>query len=103
MQRTAPTFYKAELKRFKSRTRSEAIERRAPYLEPRMITTTGQVCGLFAVVAVLVFAGYLAHLGEVGWAGGIAIADLATLAGVFVFSSRKDAETDQPEHIPGEE
>lgn len=59
-----------------------------------MITTTGQVCGLVAVISVLVFAGYLAHLGEVEWAGGIAIADLAALAGVFVYSSRKDAEAE---------
>ena len=45
----------------------------------------GQWMGLFVSLAVLVLAGYIAHTGNQLAGGGVAIADIATLAGVFVY------------------
>lgn len=49
----------------------------------------GQWMGLGVSLAVLALAAYVAHLGNAWAGGGIAVADIATLAGVFVYGKSK--------------
>jgi uncharacterized membrane protein len=49
----------------------------------------GQWMGLTVSLAVLGLAAYVAHLGNAWAGGGIAVADIATLAGVFVYGKSK--------------
>lgn len=65
--------------------------------------TRGQWMGLFVSLSVLVLAGYIAHTGNQVAGGAVAVADIATLAGVFVYGKRAQREElgDKREQLKG--
>jgi uncharacterized membrane protein len=65
--------------------------------------TRGQWMGLAVTIGVLVLAGYIAHTGNQYAAGGVAVADIATLAGVFVYGKKTQRRelTQKREQIKG--
>ncbi|QDQ09600.1 hypothetical protein [Streptomyces spectabilis] len=44
----------------------------------------GQILGIISILMVLVLAGYVAQLGQAGWACAITAVDVVSVAGVFV-------------------
>lgn len=83
MKRETPELYETYVSALRSQIKSDEIARTAPYTEPAKVVNRGQLFGLIAVVAVLIFCGYLASLGHSVSAGIIAALDLVALASVF--------------------
>lgn len=86
MKRETSELYDAYVDAIRSQIKSDEIARTAPYIEPAKAVNRGQLFGLIAVIAVLIFCGFLAFLGHTISASIIAGLDLVALAGVFANS-----------------
>lgn len=83
MRRDTPELYAAYVEAITSQVRADEETRILPYTGPLRTIFRGQVLGLLSVVAVLVFAGYLAYLDHPWTAGMVAGFDIVALAAVF--------------------
>lgn len=90
MRKNTPELYRAYVKAVNSQIDADYTARTAPYKEPGKVARRGQYSGLIAVVAVLLFCGYLAFLGHVLSASLIAAFDLVALAAVFASGNQEN-------------
>lgn len=90
MRKNTPELYRAYVKAVNSQIDADYTARTAPYKEPGKVARRGQYLGLIAVVAVLLFCGYLAFLGHVLSASLITAFDLAALAAVFASGNQEN-------------
>ncbi|QQU24942.1 hypothetical protein [Corynebacterium ulcerans] len=99
MRKDTPELYQAYVKAINAQIDADHKARTLPYVEPGTIAKRGQIFGLIAVVAVLVFCAYLAFLGHVISASIIAAFDLVALASVFASGKdEKQGERKQSVH-----
>ncbi|MEU2289457.1 DUF2335 domain-containing protein [Streptomyces bacillaris] len=60
-----------------------------------IISRTGQVLGITALLVIAALAAYLGYLGHPGWAVAVAGIDIAAVVGVFVTGQFRITESDQ--------
>lgn len=83
MKSETPEAYQVWLRVVDRQSKTDANLRELPYRMPYKVARLGQVCGLLAVLALFVLAGYIAYLGSPGWAFGTGLTGVIGLAAVF--------------------